>query len=268
MLTHIGLIRQLVNREVRARYKGAFLGVLWAAVTPLLMLALYAFVFGGVMKSAWPIPAAAAREGVTADIGTSHFALIIFIGLVIFSFFSEVIGRAPGLVLENINYVKKIVFPLETLVPVAVGSAAANAAVGLLVFFAFMLYQIGFIPLGALWLPVIILPLLIMSAGLAWFLAALGVYVRDVRQIIAPVINGLMFLSPIFFPLSAMPEWIRGWVQLNPLTFPVEESRNVLFWNGSPDAYGLALYYAAAITAAVLGYLWFKATRRGFADVI
>jgi lipopolysaccharide transport system permease protein len=267
---HWPLIQQLVKREVLGRYRGAALGALWSLLTPLLMLAIYTFVFGAVFKAKWTPPAGTGgATAVDAAAGsTAEFAIILFIGLIVFGIFAEVVTRAPGLVLSNISYVKKIVFPLETLVPVALGAALFHAALSLVVLFAFMLVQFGSVPPTALWLPVVLAPFVVLTLGLGWFLASLGVYMRDIAQVLPPAVNALMFLSPIFFPSSSLPPGIRNWLFLNPVALPIEQARNVLFWRRAPDLWALTVYMAVALAVAMLGYQWFQKTRKGFADVL
>jgi lipopolysaccharide transport system permease protein len=262
---HWTLVQQLVRREVLGRYRGAALGAVWSLLTPLLMLAIFTFVFGAVFKAKWTPPVAATTaDGATT---TAEFAIILFIGLVIYSIFSEVLTRAPGLVLGNVSYVKKIVFPLETLVPVAMGAALFHAGLSFIVLFGFMLFQSG-IPLAALWLPVILVPFVVLTLGIGWLLASLGVYMRDIAQLLPSAMNGLMFLSPVFFPATALPPEIRAWAFLNPVALPIEQARNALFWGLRPDFQALAAYALVASGVAVFGYHWFQKTRKGFADVL
>jgi lipopolysaccharide transport system permease protein len=252
------LAGQLIHREIVGRYRGSVLGILWSLLTPLFMLAVYTFVFGTIFKARW-------SEG---DTTTSEFAILLFSGLVPFQLFSEVVNRAPGLVLANTNYVKKVVFPLEILPVVALGSSLFHACVSLVVLFGFMLAFMGSIPATACLLPVIWTPFLLMTLGLAWFLASLGVYFRDISQFLGTLVTALMFLSPIFFPTSALPDWLRPYLFLNPLTLPIEQTRAVLIWGLAPDFAALAAYAVAAIVVASLGYTWFEKTRKGFADVL
>ncbi|MFA5950047.1 MAG: ABC transporter permease [Hyphomicrobium sp.] len=260
LFSRLHLTIQLVRREVVGRYKGSALGILWSLITPLLMLAVYTFVFGSVFKARW--------TGAAQDDSMAGFAITLFAGLIMFQVFGEVIPRAPTLVLSNASYVKKVVFPLEILVPVALGSALFHAGVGLVVLLGFKLACQGAIPITALLLPLVIVPYALMIAGLAWFLASLGVYWRDIGQLLGTVVTALMFLSPIFYPLSALPEWLHPWLVLNPVALPVEEARNVLILGQTPDFAGLGLYAAVALLVAVLGYQWFQKTRKGFADVL
>jgi lipopolysaccharide transport system permease protein len=269
---HLPLIRQLVQREVLGRYRGAALGIVWSLLTPLLTLAIFTFVFGTIFRAKWTPPetvsATANAAAETAPASTVDFAIILFIGLIVFGIFQEVVGRAPSLILANVNYVKKIVFPLETLIPVAMGSALVNAATSLIVLFGFILLQTGTLPLTALWLPVILAPLVMLTLGIGWFFAALGVYLRDIGQLLPSALNALMFLSPVFFPTTALPPGIRAWMFLNPLALPIEQARNALFWHQVPDFSALMVYTVVALVIATLGYQWFQKTRKGFADVL
>lgn len=259
----IHLLWILISREVAARYRGSALGLLWSLITPLFMLGVYTFVFGTVFQARWAVPGNQAGEHSTAE-----FALILFAGLTTFQFFSDVVSRAPMLILGNVNYVKKIVFPLEILAPVAVGAAGFQALVNFAVLLIFVAVVRGGLPWTVVLLPVVLLPLVLVMLGLAWLLAAVGTYVRDINQILGSVITALMFLSPIFFPRSSLPEWLQPVADFNPLTIPIEQVRNVMIFGLVPDWPALALYALAAIAIAVLGFQFFQKTRRGFADVL
>ena len=263
-LTRLGprlsLIRSLIARDITSRYRGSMLGVLWSLVTPLCMLAIYSFVFGSILGTRW--------NGGNDQAGMAGFAIILFVGLIIFHLFSEVVTRAPTLVLSNVNYVKKVVFPLEILPVVAVGSALFHLSVSLVALFAFMLCIMGHIPPTAMLLPIVLAPFVLVILGLGWLFASLGVYLRDIAQILGTAVTALMFLSPTFFPSSALPEWIRPWLVLNPLTLPIEQAREVLIWGNLPDFAALALYGIVGLVIAVTGFFWFQATRKGFADVL
>lgn len=256
----LSLARNLIARDITARYRGSVLGILWSLVTPLAMLAVYSLVFGSVLGTRW--------NGAAVDTGMKGFAIILFAGLIVFQLFADVITRAPTLVLSNVSYVKKVVFPLEILPVVALGSAIFHMGVSLAVLLAFMLTVEGHVPVTAGLLPAVLVPFSIMILGLGWFLASLGVYLRDASQVVGTVVTALMFLSPILFPSSALPEWIQPWLVLNPLTLPVEQTRNVLLWGNAPDWTALALYGICASAVAAAGVAWFQATRKGFADVL
>lgn len=262
LLVHkqLPLLLPLIRREITGRYRGSALGMVWSLLTPLFMLGVYTFVFGQVFKARW--------AGANPDASMGEFAVTLFAGLIIFQLFAEVVTRAPGLILANQNYVKKIVFPLELLVPVALGGALFHAGVSLLVLIVFMLPIHGGVPWTALLLPLVLVPYCLSILGLSWFLASLGTYVRDIGQVLGTLVTALMFLSPIFFPLSALPEWIQPWLMLNPVALPVEEARNLLIFGKLPDFTALAIYAMVSLLVAVLGYQFFQKTRKGFADVL
>ncbi len=253
----------LIRREIAGRYRGSALGLLWSLLNPLFMLAVYTFVFGVVMKSRWSMPG-----GEVAQHSTGEFAVVLFAGLIPFQFFSEVVSQSPSLILGNVNYVKKIVFPIQILPVVSAGAALFHAAVSLLVLLLFAFIAFGGIPLAALLAPAVIAPLVVMVLGIAWFLAAAGVYFRDVSQIVAPLVTATMFLSPVLFQRSQMPKAMQPWAFLNPLTVPVENFRNVIIFGLRPDWVALGWYLLVALVVAFLGYTFFQKTRRGFADVL
>lgn len=255
---HRRLIVQLTWRDIAQRYRGSVLGLTWSLLTPLLMLAIYTFVFSTVFPSRW--------SSVAPSHG--HFALLLFAGLCVHGFFAEVVNRAPALVLGNPGYVKRVVFPLEILPAVGVGAALFQLAVNLLVLTGAQAWIAGGLPLSALWLPVVIAPLILAVLGCAWFIASLGVYLRDIASILLPLTAALMFLSPVFYAQEAVPEPYRSWLGLNPLTFIIEQSRSVLIFGNGPDWDGWVVYALIALLVAWCGYAWFQLTRRGFADVL
>ena len=252
------LIISLVKREVIGRYRGSVLGLLWSFFNPVLMLAVYTFVFSVVLKTRW-------NAGSNSQL---EFALVLFAGLLIFNLFSECATRAPTLILANINYVKKVVFPLEILPWVALGSAFFHMTVSFGVWLLFYLAFFGVPQPTMLLFPLILLPLVLFTMGVSWILASLGVYLRDVSQIIGMVTTTLMFLSPVFYPLSSLPKEYQPFFNLNPLTPAIEQARGVLIWGQAPDSLDLGIYTLAAATIAWLGFAWFQKTRRGFADVL
>ncbi|MCA0297421.1 MAG: ABC transporter permease [Proteobacteria bacterium] len=258
--SHRQLLAQLSRREVASRYKGATMGVAWSFITPILMLAVYTFVFSVVFKARWG--AADAPES------NAQFAIIMFVGIVMHGLFAEVINRAPSLVLGNVNYVKKVVFPLEILPGVAISSALFHMCVSLVVLFSAMLLINGAVHWTAVFLPMVVLPLVVLTLGLAWFLAALGVFLRDVTQVTSIITMVMLFLAPVFYPITAIPENYRWLIMINPLTFIIEQSRDVIIWGRLPDFLGLAVYSVVASIVAWLGFAWFQKTRKGFADVL
>jgi lipopolysaccharide transport system permease protein len=252
------LIFQMSRREVVGRYVGSFMGLQWSILNPLLMLGVYTFVFSVVFKARWG----------DAEESKTQFALILFSGLIVHGIFAEVLNRSPGLVIANINYVKRVVFPLEVLPVIALGAALFHGLVSVCVLLVAFLVLNGFLYWTAVFLPLVLLPLIILTVGLSWILASVGVFVRDIGQSIGLLTMILLFMSPVFFPVSALPEQFRPWMMLNPLTFIIEQARQVLIWGRLPNWGGLLAYAAAAFLVAWGGFSWFQKTRKGFADVL
>lgn len=252
------LIWQMTKREVVGRYRGSVLGLFWSFFNPVLMLTIYTFVFSVVFKARW------------GDGGESRFefALILFAGLIVFNLFAECITRAPSLIVGNVNYVKKVVFPLEILPLVAMGAALFHGVVSLGVLLTFYMLVSASLHLTVIFVPLVILPLLLITLGLSWFLASFGVFVRDVAQTIGILVTVLMFLSPIFFPVSALPAKYHTIIYMNPLTFIIEQMRDVLIWGKLPSWSGLCIVMLVGMLVAWLGLVWFQKTRKGFADVL
>jgi len=251
--------QQFVRREILGRYRGSMLGMTWAFLTPLLMLAVYTFVFVGIFKARWP----GAEEA-----GGIAFALRLFAGLMVFNLFSEVVGRAAMLVLEQPNLVKKVVFPLALLSYVSMGSALFHFSLSagiLLVGAATLDHGLS---LNTLLLPIVVLPLLPLLLGLSWLLSALGVYVRDIGPMVGLAISFLLFLSPVFYSLQSLsPDW-QFWMGLNPLTHVIENCRRVIFLGLAPNWGAWTMALLAGLCAAGLGALVFARLRDGFADVV
>ena len=254
------LVLQMARRQVAGRYRGSFLGLLWSFVNPVLMLAVYTFVFSVVFQARW------GSESGSGD--RFEFAIVLFAGLIVFNLFSECVTGAPALILTNVNYVKKVIFPLEILPWVSLCSALFHAGINLLVLLIFLLSTGRSIPATTLLLPFVIFPLLLLIMGVSWLLASIGVFIRDVGQFVGMLMTVLMFMSPIFYPLSALPESVRGWLFLNPLTFIIEQTREVLIWGKVPDWGGLAIYTLVTVMIAWAGLIWFQKTRKGFVDVL
>ncbi len=252
------LVGTLTKREILSRYRGSVLGVAWSFFNPVLMLAVYTFVFSVVFKARW-------GGGDESRLG---FALALFAGLLVFNFFSECITRAPKLIVANVNYVKKVVFPLEVLSFVAMGAAGFQMVVNLGVWLVFYLLCFGVPPLSILLFPLVILPLALMTLGVTWFLASLGVFLRDVAEVATILTSMLLFLSPIFYPVSALPPGYQTLLHVNPLTSILEQVRGVMIHGQAPDP----VYWSAGLAVSLLiawsGFAWFQKTRKGFADVL
>lgn len=252
------LIRQLTKREVISRYKGSYLGFFWSVLSPLVMLFIYTFVFTVVFNAKWSVNSGNKLE----------FALIIFSGVCTFNVFAECVLRSPGLILSQANYVKKVVFPLEILPVVALGSALTQWLISMIILLIGILLILGSIRITTLLLPVVMFPFLLLTLGLSWFLAALGVFLRDINHIIGLFVQALMFLSPIFYPVSVVPDQLKLIYYLNPISFVVEDIRRILIWGQQPNWNWLFWGTIISCLIAILGFTWFQKTRGGFADVL
>ena len=252
------LIWQMTKREVVGRYRGSILGLFWSFFSPVLMLTIYTFVFSVVFKARWG----------TGGESRFEFALILFAGLIVFNLFAECITRAPSLIVGNVSYVKKVVFPLEILPLVSMGAALFHGFVSLGVLLIAYVLASASLHWTIIFVPLVILPLLLITIGLSWFLASFGVFVRDVAQTIGLLVTVLMFLSPIFYPLSSLPTKYHTFIYMNPLTFIIEQMRDVLIWGKLPSWSGLCLVILVGMLIAWLGLVWFQKTRKGFADVL
>lgn len=257
-LRNRSLIKSLVQREVIGRYQGSILGLLWSFINPVFMLLVYTFVFSVVFKAKW-------SGGSDSKI---EFALVLFAGLIMFNLFAECINRAPSLIISNTNYVKKVVFPLEILSWVSLGSSIFHSLISLFVWlFAYVIFY-GLPHLTVLILPLIMLPFIFFIIGLSWCLSALGVYLRDISQLVGILTTMLMFLSPIFYPINALPENYQRILLFNPLTPVIEYTRDIIFWGRLPDLLILSFYFIGSLAIALLGFAFFQKTRKGFADVL
>ncbi len=256
---HRDLLRQFVRREIEARYKGSSLGIVWSLITPLLMLAIYTFVFSVILKASWRGEAGG---------GQGEFAITLFAGLIAFNVFSEMVNRAPGLLVSHPNYVKKVVFPLEILSVSALGAALFQALINMVILVTANLLIAGTISTTIVLLPLVAIPLIGLSLGLSWFLASLGVYVRDIAHIIGLITQILFFMSAIFYPITAVPDAVRPIMHLNPLTGIVDSFRRTLVWGETPDWGAWLAVTLIAGTVLLLGYAWFMKTKAGFADVL
>ncbi len=255
---HHQLILTLVRREVAARYRGSLFGNLWALITPLFMLAVYTFIFSVVFNARWSGGGESRAE----------FALVLFAGLMVFNCFAECFVRAPRLILENVNYVKKVVFPLEVLPWVSLGAALVNLGISIGVWLVFYMLVYGVPHATVLLLPIVLLPLLLLVVGLSWALSALGVYLRDLAQLVTVISTVFMFLSPIFYPIEALPEKYHAMLNINPLTPIISQVRDVLYWGKMPSLSYYLLTLAASLLVAWGGFVLFQKTRQGFADVL
>lgn len=257
---HRGLIRQLVARSVASRYRGSVLGVLWSFLVPLLMLAVYTAVFSIGLKLTFKSEAGE---------GPIQFALMMFAGLVIYNVFAETVAGAASAIIGNVSYVKRVVFPLEILPVVMLGAALVNALASLMI----LLLGIGvfnhFFPFTLPWLLVVFVPLVMLCIGFGWFVASIGVYVRDVVHVIGIILQMLFFLTPLFYTVEQINnQMFQALMRVNPLTTLVESARLVLLLQRPPDWPWLLAVFAFSFVIMQLGYTWFMKTKRGFADVL
>jgi lipopolysaccharide transport system permease protein len=248
----------MIRREVTGRYKGSMMGLAWSFLNPVLMLVVYTFVFSVVFKARW----AGGSESKT------EFALVLFSGLILFNLFSECVNRAPTLILGNVNYVKKVIFPLEILPVISLGAALFHWVISLGVWLIFYGIFYGVPHATVLLLPLIMLPLVLLSLGMGWLLASLGVYLRDVAQIVGVLMSVLMFLSPIFYPVSSLPADYQVIMLINPLTLVIEQTREVMMWGRAPDWIVWCKYLLCSGGVSWICFVWFQKTRKGFADVL
>lgn len=260
---HRDLVRQLTWREVTGRYRSSLLGFGWSFITPLVTLSAYTFVFGLVFRARWP---QATTGGTTGGLGS--FGLALFAGLIAFTFFAECLTRAPGIITASPNYVKKVVFPLEVLPVSVVGSALFHAAISAIVLLIAHQILQGAIDWTAVFLPVVFVPLVLLALGTTWFFASVGVFFRDAVHTVVLVSQVLMFMTPVFYPIDAVPQSFRWILALNPLTPLVENARRVTVQGLPPDWPSLGLSLVVGSLVAIIGYAWFVSTKRAFADVI
>lgn len=256
---HRELWWRLTEREILGRYRGSILGMAWSFITPLAMLAVYTFIFSQVFNARW---------GGLEQTGPLGFAINLFAGLIVFNLFSECAMRAPSLIVSNPNYVKKVVFPLEILSCVAVGNALFHILTSLCILIVFELIAFQSIPLTLFWLPLVWLPLTLGSLACSWLLSAAGVFLRDIGQLIGVGINMLMFLSPIFFPLSALPERWQPLLRINPLAQVIEQTRRVAVQGVNPDLTYLLFGILITLLACELSFRGFQKSKKAFADVL
>lgn len=253
------LLAQLVRRDISSRYRGSALGGLWVFLSPLIMLSVYTFVFSVIFKVRW---------GAGGAENNTDFALNLFVGILLHGLLGETLARSPGIMLSHASYVKKMIFPLWLLPVSVVISAMVFAAFGFVIFVFAFLSIYGHFPVTALALPVIILPLGFFALGIGWFLSSLGVYVRDIEQVVPLFVTVLMFMAPIFYPATAIPESYRMLLLLNPLTYPVESIRGLFFLGELPGGLGYLVYSLSGLLTAVMGLVFFTKLRKGFADVL
>ncbi|NND69027.1 MAG: ABC transporter permease [Halioglobus sp.] len=252
---------RMTRRDVVARYRGSFIGLAWSFFNPVLLLIVYTFVFAVVFKARW----GDSRFGADGD---GSLAVMIFSGMIVHALFSECFIRSPDLITSNSNFVKRVIFPLEVLPWVSMGSAIFHLFVSLLVLVGGQFIASGSVHATVLLAPLALAPLMLFTMGVSWFVSAAGVYFRDLAQASGIISIMMLFLSPVFYPLSIVPEDYRAWFYVNPLTYMIELLRELVVFGSLPPVGPYLLYCAASLAVACLGYAWFQKTRRGFADVL
>lgn len=252
------LIYQMTKREVIGRYRGSIFGLAWSFFNPLIMLAVYTIVFSVVFNARWS----------AGSDSKSEFALALFVGLIIHNVIAESLIKSPSLLIENMSYVKKVVFPIETLSWVVIGGTLFHSLISLGVWTVFYLYVHQTIQWTIIFLPLIFIPLILFSMGISWMLASAGVYIKDIKQMTSVFATFLLFMSPIFYPASRLPESFQTIIYLNPLTFIIEQARDVLLWGNLPNWTGLIISFVVSLLVAWSGFYFFQLTRKWFADYI
>lgn len=258
-LRYRGLLFHLSEREVKSRYKGSYLGILWNIITPLIMLLIYTFVFGVVFRARWEYQISDSKL---------EFSLTLYAGIILYNLFSEVVNRASTTMQANVNYVKKVVFPLELLAISQLAGALVPAAFGMGVIVIARLLVLHSISWSVLLYPILLIPLLLLTLGLAWIISAVGVFLRDMQQTTMLVVMMLGYLTPVFYPLSQVPEFFQNFMRLNPLTFLVSSSRNLLIYDIMPNWGTYAVLLVVTYLFMLVGYSFFGRMKCHFADVL
>ena len=255
---HRQLIKSLTQREIQGRYKGSFIGIFWSLLIPIFMLTVYTFVFSVVFKARWT----------SGTESTTEYALLLFAGLMVFNLLSDCLSKAPTLILNNVNFVKKVIFPLEILPWINFLTALFHFCIGLSVWLIAYALLIATPHWTVFWAPAVAMPLALFIMGLSWALSALGVYVRDISQFIGITLTVMMFVSPIFYPLTALPEKYRFFLQINPLSPIIEMMRDALYFGHPPTITTWVILMAGSFLIAWGGFAMFQKTRKGFSDVL
>lgn len=258
LIGHRDLTRELARREILGRYRGANFGLFWSLIGPLLMLVIYTVAFGQILGSRWK-----QTGGETAA-----FGVVLFLGIIVHGFFAECFARAPRLMVDNANYVKRVVFPLHVLPWAVALSALFHMAMNMIVFVVLAAVWYGEFSPYILLVPVVVAPLVLLTVAVSWVVASLGVYLRDISQAVPVVITALLFLSSAIVPVEALPEQYRVIFHLNPLTFFIDQVRDVALWGNLPDWIGLLKRAVVALALLYGSYAWFRFSSKGFADVL
>ena len=258
LISNRALVYQLTRRNIQIRFRGTALGILWSLVTPILMLVMYTFVFGTILKVRW-----IQQQG-----GNLEFATILFSGLIVHTYFSECLQHSVDLITSNRQYVKKVVFPLTSLAWVAVLTSLFQAAISTAVLLLYLMLAQNTLHWTLIVVPFLFFPLMLIALGASWIIAATAVYLRDISQMIGLITLALLFVSPVFYPVSSLPEALQPLLYLNPITWVIEQVRGAILWGVLPDLVEYIKYTVIAFLVAWLGVVWFQRLRPGFADVV
>ena len=258
IFNHHELIWTMIKREIISRYRGSVFGLFWSFFNPLAMLLVYLFVFNIVLKTRFNENSETKAE----------FALVVFAGFTVFIFFSEIVNRSPSLILSNVNFVKKLVFPLEILTYIVTGTALFQILINMVILLIANLFIYKSLPWTLVFFPVILLVLIPFCLGLSWMLASLGTFIRDIGHVVVVSTQILMFMTPIFYPVDAIPEGFRYYIKLNPLTLIVSEMRSIAIYGNLPNWEGILIYGVFGWFIAWIGFYWFQKTRNGFSNVL
>ncbi|MDR6234277.1 ABC transporter permease [Pseudomonas oryzihabitans] len=256
LFRNTGLIFSLTRREIESRYKGSIFGVAWSLLTPIIMLSIYSFIFGYVFKNKWGMS------------GSENYTLAMFTGLLVHGFLAECISKSTSIYVGNVSYVKKVFFPLESLCWVVVFSALFQLLMGSIVYAFFCILLGQHVSYSVLLIPVIIAPLVLLSYSLSLILSSLGVYIRDLNQLVSVLISIMLFMSPVFYPVTAIPAEYRSFIYISPLTFIIESLREVIIFDRIFSVEGYLIYVAVCLLTYFLSVFWFKKVSKGFADVL
>lgn len=257
---HFSLVRQLIQRDIVGRYRGSIGGLLWTFLNPLLMLLVYTFVFSVVFKSRW--------GGAGGELGNWDFAINLFCGLIVFNIWSESVNRSTSLITSQSNFVKRVVFPLDLLAWVPIGTALFNAIIGLALLAVVILWKVHALPWTIVLTPLVILPCVLITLACVWFVSSISVYVRDVQQVVLLLTTAVMFLSPLFFPIEAIPEKYRPILAFNPLGVLIGEMRKVVVQGQLPDFVVIVQLIIGGLVACWLSRMWFRKAKSGFSDIL
>jgi lipopolysaccharide transport system permease protein len=252
------LVRQLTARDLAARYRGSFLGIVWSLLVPMMMLALYTFVFSVVFRARWGVD----------ENHKGMVALVLFAGLIPYNMFSEVVAVAPTLVVGNANYVKRVVFPLEILPLVKFLAAFVHALIsaGVLVLAIVVARQTP--PPTLVLMPIAWIPLVLLTLAVTYVFAALGVFVRDVGQAIAIVLPFIFFLTPIVYPPEAVPDRFAFVPWMNPIAHVVDDARRTAIFGMGLKWRAFAINCVLCGGLAFAGFLFFVKSKRAFHDAL